>query len=122
GYYAFEVAPEIDAVVRDALMAPLAPYWARGNAILERGYRDLPFPFEELEAPRFCIEMHWTLDELMGYLGTWSAVKRHAAEAPGPEPERLLDRASERLAPLWGAGPRRVTMPIYLRVGRKRDA
>lgn len=66
--------------------------------------------------------MHWTLDELIAYLGTWSAVKRHAAEAPGAEPGRLLDRASERLAPLWGAGPRRVTMPIYLRVGRRRDA
>lgn len=58
----------------------------------------------------------------IAYLGTWSAVKRHAAEAPGPEPGRLLDRASERLAPIWGAEPRRVTMPIYLRVGRRRDA
>jgi SAM-dependent methyltransferase len=122
GYYAFEIDPELDAVARDTIMAPLAPYWAAGNAILERGYRDLPFPFDELSAPRFSIEMHWTLDELMAYLGTWSAVKRHAAEAPGPEPDRLLDRASERLAPLWGTGPRRVAMPIALRVGRKRDA
>jgi SAM-dependent methyltransferase len=122
GYTYFEIDPEIDRVARDAILAPLAPYWARGNAILERGYRDLPFPFDELSAPRFFIEMHWTLEDLMAYLGTWSAVKRHAAEATGPESGRLLDRASERLAPLWGAGPRRVAMPIALRVGRKRDA
>jgi SAM-dependent methyltransferase len=120
GYYEFQVAPDIDRVVQDAIMDPIAPYWARGNALLQRGYRDLPFPFDELEPPRFCIEMHWTLAELMGYLGTWSAVKRHAAEAPGSGP--VLDRASGLLAPLWGAGARRVTMPIRLRVGRKRDA
>lgn len=122
GYYAFEVEPGIDRVVQDAVLAPLAPYWARGNALLERGYRDLPFPFDELTPPRFCIEMCWTLDELMGYLGTWSAVKRHAAEAPPSAAGSLLDRASERLAPLWGAGARRVVMPIVLRVGRARDA
>jgi SAM-dependent methyltransferase len=121
GYYAFAVEPAIDAVVGDAIMAPLAPYWARGNALLARGYRDLPFPFEELAPPAFCIEMRWTLAELIGYLGTWSAVTRHEAEAPAPE-RGLLDRASERLAPLWGAAPRLVTMPVFLRVGRKPGA
>lgn len=120
GYSHFEVAPEIDLVVRDVVLAPLAPYWARGNALLDRGYRDLPFPFDELETPKFHIETHWTLDDLIAYIGTWSAVKRHATEAPSSDAGALLDRATDRLAPLWGNGPRCVIMPLFLRVGRKR--
>jgi hypothetical protein len=35
---------------------------------IERQYRDLPFPFAEIQAPEFFIEQRWTLAQLHGYL------------------------------------------------------
>ena len=52
---------------------------------MEEGYRNLPFPFEERRLPDLAIEVAWTLDELLGYVGTWSAVKE-AGKALGQDP------------------------------------
>ncbi|AKJ26927.1 class I SAM-dependent methyltransferase [Caldimonas brevitalea] len=114
GYGFFEGDAAIAPVLRATLLDPIAPYWSAGNLVLQRGYRDLPFPFEPLVSPSFEIVAHWTLDDMLGYVGTWSALKRHH-EAGHPDPR---EAARARLAPLWGEGAREVRMPLALRVGR----
>jgi len=52
----------------------LASYWPPERRHVDEGYRSLPFPFEELEAPALEIRLDWRLAELVGYVGTWSAV------------------------------------------------
>ena len=114
GYGWMQVEPAIDAALRSGLVAEVKSYWPEQNAKLWRGYRDLEFPFERIEAPAFAIEVDWTLEQAMAYLGSWSAVQRHiAAQGPG-----VLERAREALAPLWGSGARRGTMAIALLCGR----
>jgi SAM-dependent methyltransferase len=115
GYSWFRVDPAIDAQVKALVLDPLRPFWAQGNATLWRGYAQLPFPFEPIEAPPTAIELDWTLAQMMAYVDTWSAVKRMRSET-GVD---VVAAAAERLAPLWGEGARRVTMPLTLRVGRK---
>jgi hypothetical protein len=60
---------------------------------------------------------HWTLDEYLGYLGTWSATQRYRKEQ-GADPLPALRAA---LAQPWGdAGtPRAIRWPLYLRWGIK---
>jgi len=78
----------------------LGAYWPPERAIVETGYRDLPFPFKRIETPALALHKTWPLEHLLGYLRSWSAVARYRA-AHGSDPVDLL---SEKLAPLWPCG------------------
>jgi SAM-dependent methyltransferase len=95
----------------------VGPYWAPERRHVESGYATLPFPFPELRAPTLTMEQYWSLDELLGYVATWSATQQFL-EVTGVDPVKNL---RERLLPLWGeaAATRRVRWPLALRVGRR---
>jgi SAM-dependent methyltransferase len=95
----------------------VGPYWAPERRHVESGYRNLPFPYTELVPPTFTMEEQWTLGELLGYVGTWSATQKFR-EVNRRDP--LADLAGD-LAPRWGnpAVARRVRWPLSLRLGRK---
>jgi SAM-dependent methyltransferase len=96
----------------------VGPHWPPERCHVEAGYQTLPFPFTDLDPPVFAIEEHWTLRQLLGYIGTWSATQRFR-EAVGYDP---LVQLEQNLAPNWGdRSARRVRWPVALRVGRKPD-
>jgi hypothetical protein len=84
---------------------------------VDSGYRDLPFPFPELPVPSFAMQHAFTLDELVGYIGTWSAVQRYR-DACGVDPLPIVGRA---VAATWGprTHARVLHFPLSVRVGRK---
>ncbi|MDQ8021061.1 MAG: class I SAM-dependent methyltransferase [Moraxellaceae bacterium] len=95
----------------------VGPYWLTRRRHVESGYRDLPFPYAEELAPAFDMEVTWTLPQLLGYLGGWSATARYIAANNGVDPTVAL---AERLLPLWGDPYqlRSIRWPLNLRVGR----
>ena len=95
----------------------VGPYWAAERRHVESGYRTLPFPYPELTAAGFNMQEHWTLPELLGYVGTWSATQSYR-QARGRDP---LEQLESDLAVAWGdaAAPRRVCWPISLRIGAR---
>lgn len=92
------------------------PHWPPERAHVEAGYRTLPFPFAELAVPALAMTADWSLAELLGYVGTWSALKPLRA-ARGEAP---LDRFAAEMAESWGdpALRRRITWPLTVRAGR----
>lgn len=115
-YEIFHCTPEIDEVVADFYEGDIGPYWPPERAHIENGYKTIDFPFEEISLPSFKMHVDWSLDEVMGYFSTWSAVDRYKA-ASGKDP--LIDVA-QKLAKIWGprAQKRRFTWPIVLKVAR----
>jgi SAM-dependent methyltransferase len=109
------VSPDIDAAVRDFYESVVGPYWPPERRHVESGYRELPFPWREQAAPAFQRVLAWSLDDFVGYIGTWSAVQRYT-KARGEDP---LPALRAQLAPLWNLGPERrsVTWPLHLRLG-----
>jgi SAM-dependent methyltransferase len=105
----------IDRVLRHFYTEVVGPYWPKERRHVEEGYRSLPFPFPELTPPAFSMQAQWSLPQLLGYVGTWSATQRFR-DTRGHDP--LNDLAGE-LAPLWGdtGTVRRVSWPLSLRVG-----
>lgn len=93
----------------------IRPWWPPQRQLVDDGYRGLPFPFRELQAPRMQITQHWRAQDFVGYVATWSAVRRlhEAGQA------RVLTRFAEEIAALWGDGRvlRPVSWPLNLRVG-----
>jgi SAM-dependent methyltransferase len=115
-YGILAIDERIDPVFADFYRNVVGPYWPPERRHVEEGYRALPFPFAELEAPPLAIEVAWDLDGLVGYIDTWSAV-RGAERALGRSP---VPAARAALAAVWGEpGTRRtVRFPLTLRVGR----
>jgi SAM-dependent methyltransferase len=109
---------DLDAVIQPFYRDVLAPYWPPERWHVDDGYRSLPFPFEELDTPVFEIRRDWQLADLVGYIGTWSAVWA-LQQAAGPDGFATFRR---EIASTWGGGPaarvRPVRWPLALRVGR----
>lgn len=103
-------------LVHDYYSVTVGPYWPPERRLVEEGYRTIPFPFEELPVPPFRMEARWDLDQLIGYLGTWSATSRYRREQ-GRNP---LEPLRSALAAEWGdpSSSRAIEWPIALRVGR----
>ena len=89
-------------------------YWPAERRHVENGYADLPFPFAGIEAPEFAMTVNWALEELAGYLGSWSATSRYI-ERNGRDPVSPL---MAELTPLWGEERQRVEWPLSIKVGR----
>jgi SAM-dependent methyltransferase len=115
-YGLLELEGEIGEVVRRFEGEVVGPYWPPERALVDSGYATVPFPFAELAAPSFAIERRWTLAELAGYVGTWSAVRQYR-RARGEDPMPGLVR---ELAGRWGDGAtaRHVRWPVRVRAGR----
>ena len=92
---------------------PLRGFWPAGRRHVENGYRSLDFPFAERALPPLAIERRWTIDDALGYVGTWSA----AAAAREAGAGALVEDFAAELRALWGSGPRRVRWPIVGRLG-----
>ncbi len=117
GYSKQSVAPEVDRAFDKVFLEPLRPHWPAQSAKLWSGYRDVPFPFEPIQAPAFVMQMHWSLAEMLAYAGTWSATQRYVADAPD-----FLANAARELAPAWGEGRRVVTLPLHFRCGLRKHS
>ncbi len=103
------------ALLRDLHDRVLGPFWPPERKLVEDGYRSLPFPFPEREVPSMELRAQWSLDELMGYVDTWSAL-RQAEPKLGRAPYEDFRR---RLGHAWGdsATKRDITWPLRVRVG-----
>lgn len=110
------VTPAVDRCI-DALHGPIAgACWPAERRHVDAGYRTLTFPFPRLAVPPLDLSARWRLDDLLGYLRTWSAVGRYQAET-GEDPVAAL---TPELRRAWG-GPetvRRVRWPVAILAGR----
>jgi SAM-dependent methyltransferase len=92
------------------------PYWMPERRHVANGYRDLAWPWPEVEAPAIDMVARWTREELFGYVTTWSASVR-LVDARGPA---RLDALRAELAAVWpGDEPRDVRWPLTIKLARR---
>ncbi len=115
-YTLLESEPRVDAILNEFYHGAVGPYWPAERKLLENNYSDIPFPLQQITAPRFYMEAYWSLEDLFGYLGTWSSVQRFIAQH-GSDPHEQI---RERLTEAWGeaAETKLVKWPLHLKVGR----
>lgn len=113
-YDRVKISGEIDALV-DRLYYDIAgPYWPKERRWVEEQYRTIPFPFEEIEAPPFFIRHELTVDDFIGYLGTWSSVQSYK-KTLGKDP---VDLIANEMRNFWHSKKREVEWPMFMRIGR----
>jgi SAM-dependent methyltransferase len=114
-YALAQIDSTIDPLVQGFYSGTVGPYWPGDRALVDQHYRTVEFPFQEIAAPPFEMSVDWTIEHMLGYLRTWSAVTRYV-EARGHDP--VADFGPE-LSASWGEGVvRRVRWPLYFRVGK----
>jgi ubiquinone/menaquinone biosynthesis C-methylase UbiE len=115
-YPLHRVTPEIDRVINSFANETLAGCWPTELDLVSNGYRTIPFPFEEIEALTFTIELEWDVSDMLAYFRTWSPTRLYI-ERNNRDP---VDDVAGPLAAAWGQPDqqRKVRWPIALRVGR----
>ncbi len=112
------ISPRIDSLLARYHRRTMKPFWSSRVRLANNHYRNIPFPFRELEAPSFTAEACWNLEEVMGYLMSWSSTQRFL-DVRGYSP---TDTLREKIHAAWGdpSSRRRVLWPLYLRLGHAR--
>jgi len=107
------VDAKLDRLFLDFYDGVVGPYWPPERRHVHANYRTLPFPFDELPHPEFALTLYWNLEQLLGYVSSWSATTRYR-KANGDDP---VPRLRATLQPEWPAqGIAGIRMPIGLRV------
>ena len=115
GYGRLALPGELDEPFAGFYGETIGPWWPPERKLIDEAYRSLDFPFEEIQAPEFFIEVEWNLPRLLAYLSTWSAVKRYEADN-GHSP---LPGLESSLARHWQdpGQPLLLKWPLFMRVG-----
>jgi ubiquinone/menaquinone biosynthesis C-methylase UbiE len=114
-YNLCEISPTLDALIKRLYTDVVGPYWAPERTHVETGYRTIPFPFRTIEAPQSALRANWTLNHLLGYLKSWSAVGSYiAATKIDPVEQMRADFEAN-----WGDSNQRRTVewPLTVKVG-----
>jgi SAM-dependent methyltransferase len=113
-YQKSSVEADIDPVL-DAMFDEVEDYWPPERDIVMNCYRDIVFPWPEIEVPPISMIEDWTVEQMLGYCRTWSASQRYQ-EDRGIDP--VAAHESE-LRHAWGEVTRAVNWPLTIRVARR---
>jgi SAM-dependent methyltransferase len=115
-YNLLQIEPAIDEIVNRYYYEVVGPFWPLERKLVEQ-FANLPFPFHEIDPPKFEMAAQWNLDHLLGYLRTWSSTQRFIA-ARGSDP---LEQITNDLHNAWGDPQQtlNVIWPLIVRIGRK---
>lgn len=115
--YSFPIIePEVDRWLEHFYWETLAGFWPKRIHYLEERYETLPFPFEEIKPPEFEMKATWEVDNVLGFLASWSAVRK-LLETQG---ESAFDEPAKELEHIWrkGAKKREIRWPLHFRIGK----
>jgi ubiquinone/menaquinone biosynthesis C-methylase UbiE len=115
GYGNIMINSILDTHVQRFYSEVVGKYWDSARRHVETAYREIPFPFQQIQSPAFFIEQRWTLKHLAGYLESWSATQRYILKN-GTNPVKEIEPV---LRDHWGKEETiMVRFPIFLRMAK----
>ena len=80
----------------------LDQFWPAERSHVNNCYADLVFPVCDQPIPReLRMTQHWTRRDLLGYIGTWSALRQASQQMNSNDHRALVNTLSEELNQLW---------------------
>jgi hypothetical protein len=115
GYALLSIDHEIDVLFLDFYHRTVGPYWDDARKMVEEEYRSVPFPFQEIPAPKFQLTVGWVLEQFAGYLRSWSATQKYIKVNDRDPVPFFIDAVKK----YWKPGERKtVTFPIFVKIGK----
>ncbi len=115
-YSGSDISPDIEDITHRFVSETLNKHWPKESAIAWDFEKEVHLPFEKIAVPKFRIDLHWSLEEYIGCLYTWSSTQNYI-KALGVNP---LDKLREQLLEVWGSEneKRTIIMPLQIKAGR----
>jgi ubiquinone/menaquinone biosynthesis C-methylase UbiE len=117
--YGFFEIPQEEVKLKSALQEfyhTINPYWPAERQLIDDQYKTISFPFHEINSPKIIMQKQWNINQLVGYLETWSSTQRcisdRGQEFMFGKLEQIINSvlSPEKLIVIdW---------PIYWRIGR----
>ena len=107
-YRLCRVDEAVDAVIAHLYAGIVDAFWPSERHIVDTAYADIEYPLPLLDAPEFELSVSWTVDDMLGYMRTWSASKRHA-KRHGRDPVAMIEA---EVRETWGDGVRNAIWPL----------
>lgn len=107
--------PLLDAAIARLHDEILGPWWPPERQQVLEGYAQIAFPYQPIVPPAFEMTAMWTLEQLMGYVRSWSATQR-MLDATHLDP---LPELAQTLVGPWGQGTREIRWPLTILAGHR---
>ncbi|MFI5218884.1 MAG: class I SAM-dependent methyltransferase [Bacteroidia bacterium] len=127
GYGLFRMNKKVDAVIDHFYETILSGFWNDERRYLDESYRTIPFPFDEITPPAFAIEYYWGVEQVMGYLRSWSAVNNYLNTRKEDPVQLISNDLKSVFAASAGNEPTgdvnvklKAIIPVFMRVGRNK--
>lgn len=104
----------LGSLIRDYHDGPLGPWWPQERSLLMANYPNATLPWPQVVFAGDSLECHWQLEDMLGYLDTWSALVK--ARKAGEDP---LESFAPVLADAWGETTRVTRWPLRVKAWRK---
>ena len=115
GYPLMRIDSKVDKVIEYFYNTVLKDYWDDERRFIDQQYQTIPFPFSEIKAPEFLIQLKWDLNGLFGFLNTWSAVQHYMKRNKNNPVDLIADQLKEE----WGGEiAKEVTFKLLVRIGK----
>jgi SAM-dependent methyltransferase len=115
-YHLTQITPEIDEILATYYNEIVGLYWSDRVQYVNEHYRTIPFPFDEVTPPQLDMVTHWDLNDIFGYLDSWSST-RAFMENRGYNP---IEEIEDQLRLAWGRAEvkRTVHWPLNFKIGK----
>lgn len=115
-YNLFKISSQINKIIENFYNNTVGRFWPPERKWVEQNYQNIPFPFRQIPVPSFNMEATWSLEQLIGYINTWSAVQRYQNELK----QNPVDLITQELSNAWGSmkRKRKIQWPLVIKVGR----
>ncbi|MGB7843220.1 MAG: class I SAM-dependent methyltransferase, partial [Salinimicrobium sp.] len=113
GYGLFRSNSETNRIIDHLYKNLVGPYWYPERQYLEEKYETISFPFKEVPTLKFSKREIWSIEQLLGYLNTWSSVKNYERQ----KRENPVVLVKKQLEKSFGARGE-VEIPTLFKLGR----
>lgn len=108
------VSATIDPVLRQ-MLADVERFWPPEREIVANRYQGITPGLPALGLPQQKMTARWSIDQMLGYIRTWSATKRFLT-SEGVDPVGIHETDLRRV---WGDGIQRVEWPLTIKAWRR---
>ena len=96
----------------------IGEYWDPERKHIDSSYKSIPFPFEKIEFDKkYSIVVEGSLDQMNGYLNTWSSVQKYIRENGSNPVQPFVESLTK--SGVWKPDEiKKVRFPLFVKLGR----
>lgn len=115
GYNMVKISQEVENVINHFYHNIIGQYWSAERKLVDESYQSLFFPFNEIFVPSFKIKPDCSLNKILVYILSWSAVAKYS-KINGRRRLHLIEKV---LIAAFGNIPLKpVSFNIFVRLGK----